>query len=272
MKADDVSRCLDETSGIEGWLFPVDALLLGAIDEMQCRLGIAGNLFEIGVHHGKSAILLARMLRADELLGVCDVFGQQELNLDHSGEGSRELFERNMAAFAPSATARTRIHSKRSETLTVDDTTAACRLIHIDGGHRPGDVAADLEIACKALLPEGVVVLDDVFNPSWPGVGEGLYEFVRSAPHRLAPIIIGGNKAAFVFPAAVAKYGESLDRLEAGEFFRHSGFAFERKEWLGRPVLTASRRDWVDLHPLEAARLHLPRQTWWQALLLRFFG
>lgn len=259
MNSCDVLRCLSETSAIEGWLFPIDALVIGAIDEMQRSLRIAGHLFEIGVHHGKSAILLARMLRDAEWLGVCDVFEQQHLNVDRSGEGSRELFTRNLATFAATAVQHVRIFAKRSDALLAGDTTTTCRLFHIDGGHRPENVFADMATASRALLSDGVVVVDDVFNPSWPGVGEGVYDFMRRNPNALAPMIIGGNKVTFVRPTALAHYRASLDALASGAFFQHNAFVFEQKEWLGTSVLTASRRDWVDLHPMEAARLHLPQ-------------
>lgn len=257
MHEHNVRQYLDDTASIEGWFFPIDASLFGTLDEVQRREAIAGNLFEIGVHHGKSAILLARMLRDDEHLGVCDVFGQQELNVDHSGEGSRELFLRNMTQFAPHV--RLRVFAKRSDQLTIDETTNRCRMIHIDGGHRPVDVIGDLELSERALSRDGIVIVDDVFNPSWPGVGEGVHRYFAREHAAFVPIIIGGNKAFFVRHAAYVRYRPWLERIAANELFTSAAFHFEFKEWLGTNVLIASRRDWVDLHPMEAARLHALR-------------
>lgn len=259
MTAEQVQQFLTATRGIEGWFFPIDALLFGAFDEIQSRESIGGNLFEIGVHHGRSAILLARMLRDAEVLGVCDVFGAQELNVDRSGEGSRELFLHNVAAHASLAPPRLRVFAKRSSELTVAETTPDCRLFHIDGGHRPADVVNDLGVAVQALAADGVVVVDDVFNPSWPGVSEGVYAYLAQQPDALAPIVIGGNKAYFVRPAALPRYRTYLQDIASELFFRSDAFAFESKEWLGRDVLVASRRDWVDLHPIAAAALHAER-------------
>jgi len=256
MTGDQVQRYLNDTASIEGWFFPIDVLLFGAIDEIQRRNAIAGNLFEIGVHHGKSAVLMARMTRDSESLGVCDVFGEQALNVDRSGEGSLDLFRRNMERFAPAAAPHVRVFAKRSELLTPDDTTASCRLIHIDGGHRPVDVVNDLRVAERALLPDGVVVVDDAFNPSWPGVGEGVYQFFAREPRVFAPVIIGGNKAYFVRTEARERAARwfSIDAL--AEIVRHDAYGFEHKEWLGSEVVVASRKTWVELNPLEAARLH----------------
>ena len=257
MQRDDVTRYLAETRNVEGWFFPVDAYLFGLIDEIQRREGIRGNLFEIGVHHGKTAVFLARMAAADELLGVCDVFEQQELNRDRSGEGSRELFVRNMRLFGDLDEQRLRIFATESNTLTPDDTTTTCRFIHIDGGHRAEDVATDLATAERALSPDGVVAVDDLFNPNWPGVGEGFYRFIAARPDAFVPIVIGGNKVLFTRPEAAARYERHLaDRDAVGDAV-DAPFAFDEKEWLGRRVLTAIRLAWVDLDPMGAARMHM---------------
>lgn len=249
MTRDDVRRYLTDTQGVDGWFFPVDAYLFGFIDELQKREGIRGNLFEIGVHHGKTALFLARMKATYEgvveILGVCDVFDQQELNRDHSGEGNREIFERNMRDY------EFRIFVKESSALTSVDTTTRCRFVHIDGGHRAEDVMNDLATAERALLPDGIVALDDLFNPNWPGVSEGFYRFIASRPNALAPVLIGGNKVFFTRPAAAEKY--AFDGIAD---FVDAPFVFGHKDWLGRRVLTAIRLAWVDLDPLGAARMH----------------
>lgn len=241
-----VAEYLQATRSVEGWFFPIDAYLFAFLDDVQRREGIRGNLFEIGVHHGKTAIFLSRMLRHGERLGVCDVFEQQDLNRDHSGEGSRELFLANMRAYG--SLGRTEVFAKPSQELTADDTTTNCRFFHIDGGHRPEDVIADLRTAENALNADGVIALDDLFNPSWPGVSEGFY---RYASTDLAPILIGGNKVFFARPAAVERYARHFGQIEPDR-----AFAFDFKEWLGHRVLTANRLTWVDLDPEGAARVH----------------
>lgn len=246
MNAADVRRYLDETHDVEGWFFPVDAYLFAFIEELQRRESISGNLFEIGVHHGKTALFLARTARDHELLGVCDVFEQQELNRDRSGEGSRELFLRNMGEFP------VRVFAKASHELTTDDTTTHCRFFHIDGGHRPEDVWNDLNVADRALLDDGVVAVDDVFNPSWPGVSEGFYRFMTER-RAFVPILIGGNKVLLTRHDAAERYERHY--ADAADFV-DAPFALGWKEWLGRKVLTANRLSWVDLDPMGAARMH----------------
>lgn len=171
---------------------------------MQKRMNIPGNLFEIGAHHGKTTIFPAHLASPHELVGVCDIFDRQELNVDRSGAGSRTICEKNMGIHASGANVR--VFAKPSSQLTTEDTTTACRFFHIDGGHRPKDVYTDLQTADRAPLPAGVVAVDDVFNPNWPGVSEGVYRFLSDWPKVFAPLAIGGNKVLFARPGMAQRY------------------------------------------------------------------
>jgi hypothetical protein len=247
MKRGAVTEYLKATKGVEGWFFPVDALLFAMVDEIQKREGIAGNLFEIGVHHGKTALFLTRMRGEGEVVGVCDVFDQQELNRDRSGEGNLSVFLRHLG------NEPVRIFQKLSSQLTTEDTTTQCRFVHVDGGHRPEDVISDLHTADRALLRDGVVAVDDVFNPNWPGVSEGFYTFLRES-RAFVPLAIGGNKVLLSRPEAAERYERHWEAF--GDFLAPQPFGLGFKGWMGRDVLTVIRRAWVDLDPMGAARLH----------------
>lgn len=255
MNRSEVLDYLRATRQIEGWFFPIDALLFGILDEIQKREGISGELFEIGVHHGKTALFLARMAAAGESVGVCDVFDEQALNVDRSGEGNRAVFDRYWSSLAGAVPLR--VFAKLSSSLTTGDTTTRCRFVHIDGGHRPEDVMNDLAVADRALLPDGVVAVDDVFNPSWPGVSEGFYRSLAENPHGFAPIAIGGNKVLLARRSSAAMYDARLaDVAQWRAFIAPQPFALDFKGWMGRQVLTVIRQTWVDLDPETAARLH----------------
>jgi hypothetical protein len=270
MNSQEVADYLRSTRNVEGWFFPIDAYLFGLIDSIQKNEGISGNLFEIGVHHGKTAVFLGRAADAGELLGVCDVFGQQQLNADRSGEGSLELFTNNMRSLGGTSEGRLRVFARRSDTLTTGDTTTECRFFHIDGGHLPADVRADLVTALAALRPEGVVAVDDLFNPNWPGVSEGFYQFMRERPGELVPILIGGNKVMLTGPSAAETYERHWrDPRFWADAIDSPAYRFEAKEWLGRQVMTAIRLEWVDLDPIAAATAHLGEASWKSRLLRR---
>jgi hypothetical protein len=84
---------------VEGWLDYEDAYAARLVSDEQLRQGIAGSVGEIGVHHGLFFLALALSGTNDRSSSVArphlfaaDVFSHQELNLDRSGAGNREIF------------------------------------------------------------------------------------------------------------------------------------------------------------------------------------
>jgi hypothetical protein len=253
----EVRDYLRATSGVKGWFFPIDAALFGAVDEIQKREGVSGNLFEIGVHHGKATVLLARMKREGERLGACDIFENQGLNRDASGKGDKEVFLTNMHTHGRIGDGDLKVFAKSSEELTLDETTENCRFFHVDGGHWAEIVVNDMMTADRALIPEGIMAVDDVFNPNWPGVGEGFYQFMRYQPGKFVPVLIGANKVFLARPEFAKRFRKYCMPPDAFEELVYTGpFSFEDKEWMGADVLTVIRHSWVDLSPVRAALSH----------------
>jgi hypothetical protein len=269
-----IKRFLEDTAHVQGWFFPIDAYLFGMVDDVQKRSGIAGDLFEIGVHHGKTAILLARMARQGESLGVCDVFERQDLNHDGSGRGSRAVFTENLAKHGGLKESQIKVLAKPSDTVRDDEIDTNYRVFHIDGGHLADIVWSDLRLADAVTRRNGAVILDDVFNPSWPGVGEGFYRFMSSTPGSFVPIIIGGNKVVLTRPEAAERYTRHWANADTWRtYFEPGPYWFTLKEWLGVKVLTAVRQEFVDLNPIAAAKQHLHGKSWndrWKRVVLKY--
>jgi len=218
MTPTEVDQYVRKMTAMEGWFWPAAAYVFAWIDHRQKQAGLVGNLFEIGVYHGKSAALLAAFLRDGERLGVCDLFGFEAVPGDRPlqiGEGGSPgssngaaagfltIFLDNLRRFGPSS-ATVRVFRGSSVGLTPEDTGSGCRLIHIDGGHEAADVRADLAVADRALHDHGVVILDDFHNFAWPGVAEGFFDFMRAHPGRFVPLAMGFNKGILCRPAAHA--------------------------------------------------------------------
>jgi predicted O-methyltransferase YrrM len=203
---------------VHGWFTAESAEVMATLLAHQVATGVQGGVAEIGVHHGKSFLLLANGVRPGERAVALDVFGLQDKNLDNSGLGDREKFEANAAAFAPGTTID--IIEATSFDVTPEtarDTFGPVRLMSIDGGHTAAVTAHDLALAEACVVDDGLVVLDDVLNAHWLGVVSGLFRFLEG-PTKLVPFAYSENKL-YLAPSAqvatryLAALGEALPDL-----------------------------------------------------------
>jgi hypothetical protein len=139
-----------------------------------------------------------------ETVGVCDLFGDQHLNVSGSGSGDRVTLEGNVRRILPGFK-RLTVYAKSSAELSASEIGRPYRFFHVDGGHLASEALADIMLGTEVLHPDGVVVIDDPFRPEWPGVTEAVLDFLR---HRsdYAPIILGFNKLVIVPRVASATY------------------------------------------------------------------
>lgn len=214
---------------VKGWMEPAAAAAITRFADFQRQQGIHGAVGEIGVHHGKLFLLLALLRREDEAAVATDLFSQQHLNVDHSGEGDKSVFLRNLHRHA--SVNGLVLHEGDSTQLASSDlrrlANGPFRLFSIDGGHTAEITAHDLATAEGALAAGGVLILDDAFNPRWPGVIEGLTQHFQQ-PRSVQPFAIGGNKVFFTQAEFAPRYTALLDGLD-----RHAA----QQEFLGFPVL-----------------------------------
>jgi hypothetical protein len=189
---EQVEKLWSASASLPGWFRKEAAYLLALLDYAHEREEIQGDLFEIGVFHGKSTLLLGGMVDPErETLGVCDPFQFRTAG----GVAPREIFLKNFHEVFPDAEFL-RVYPKRSQELTQDE-IGTCRLIHIDGAHSFDAVSADLQLASDCLDPRGVIVLDDAFRGTWPGVTEAIIRFLDT-DSGFSPLIIGFGKMALV--------------------------------------------------------------------------
>lgn len=214
---------------VNGWLDETAIELIAGVTDAQSAQRLCGGATEIGVHHGRLFILLHLSLRADERSAAWDLFERQSENTDASGLGDEAIFRRNLARHGCD-TGRIAIRTANSLHLSAEEIRAACggavRLFSVDGGHTDLITANDLGLAAASVCAGGVVILDDFFNESWPGVAEGTCAFMRESPNKLIPFAIGGNKLLFTTSTEFAsRYIGFLrprfhpSRLRSSEFF-----------------------------------------------------
>ena len=181
-----------------GWLSRGAVDLCTALHECQRARGIRGAVCEIGVHHGKLFTLLYLMAESGDKALAIDLFEQQELNVDHSGRGVLEILRRNLRKHAGGVDRLVVVAGDSAEIdgrRILSETGAPVKLFSVDGGHTEDIVAHDMATAAESICRGGIIIADDCFNETWPGVSAGMARFLGGdAGSRIIPFAVGGNK------------------------------------------------------------------------------
>lgn len=191
---------------IQGWMSPRLLPVFEHIDAVQKRLGIAGNICEIGVYHGKLLIALAHMARDHETMVGIDVFEEQSLNIDRSGDwnGDRSIIESNIARWASDRN----FHLIASTSLEVTPEKLApyspFRLFSVDGCHSFIHTMNDLQLAEETLALGGVIMVDDYGHAAWPKVKLATDDFLKDSS--LRSFLKAGNKLFLTQPQFCEAY------------------------------------------------------------------
>ena len=181
---------------VAGWFYRLDAEIFALITEYQNQHALDGSVAEIGLHHGKSFIALCLSLHHGQKAYGIDLFEQQSLNLDRSGEGDRPAVEQNLLAAGVDLSAI--ILDARPSTCVRPDEILShvgpVRFFSIDGGHQREVVHSDLQLAAETLTEHGVIALDDFLRPEWPDVSAGYFAWFETSPRGIVPFAFGLNK------------------------------------------------------------------------------
>lgn len=179
-----------------GWTSRLDAALFGMLVAGQTRAGISGGVAEIGVHHGRSFIILALGRVADERCLAIDVFEDDVENSTTRHRRRASAFARNCRDNAVRL-ADHEILKANSTTLTERDILRRVgppRFFSIDGGHEYRLVSHDLVLAERCASPDAVIVADDFFNPRWPDVTRAVQDWLARPSHDFVPFALTHQK------------------------------------------------------------------------------
>jgi hypothetical protein len=196
---------LERLREVPGWFAPLDQALFGWCLDWQSSQGISGDLVELGVYKGKSAILLGSYLRDEETLIACDLFGRPASETDIGPGASqfyrdrlcRQDFETNYRSFFDSLP---RIVEGPSSAILGHVEPGSSRFVHIDAAHRFSNVLQDVASARTMLCNDGIVVLDDYRTAHTPGVAAAVWESVLHGG--LVPLCVSETKFYGTFAAA----------------------------------------------------------------------
>ena len=195
-------RVTAKAGQVEGWLNANLFPSLVWLHEIQQTLGARGGIMEIGVHHGLFFMTLNAMVEAGEGTSYAvDLFDQQEMNIDKSGKGHMASLEANLALHDRHKGANVERLAADSTRIAPQDrarlAAARPKVISIDGGHTAEHTISDLRLAAEIVHPLGAVFVDDILNPNWPGVIEGVVLYLNERP-TLWPVMVGFNKMILV--------------------------------------------------------------------------
>ena len=87
------------------------------------------------------------------------------------------------------------------------------RMFSVDGGHSTDVALHDLRLANEVLVDGGIIMLDDYFDPKFPGVSEAVCRFflLHSGEVRVAHLFITGNKLFLETTNYAQLYRKAID-------------------------------------------------------------
>ncbi len=237
---------------VEGWLSPTTASMIASLLVAQSDQGVAGDVCEIGVHHGRLFLILANALASGQKAVAVDVFDDQDKNVDNSGRGDRAIFEANATRYAPGARIEI-IQASSLDLHTVAFLQHRFRFISIDGGHTAEVTCNDLWLAEKTLSDQGIAALDDVLSTHWTGVITGLVRYLADGG-KLVPFALVPNKVFLAPEGAAARWGHfvatafplALAKSNL-EFPGGTVESFNDHPYYDREALSGTRRERDDL-------------------------
>lgn len=186
------SKYWDVKGKIDGWAHPVASLSIYHLTYFQHANCVYGAVAEVGVHHGKYFLALASSALPEEPKIAIDVFESQQLNIDNSGNGSKELFLKHSTEVG---VRNIRIVQRDSQQVSPNDLRpyGPIRMFSVDGAHYHKAALHDLVLAARSLSCAGILILDDFLNPEWIGVTEAAFSFFTQL-HDFAPFMVLCNK------------------------------------------------------------------------------
>jgi hypothetical protein len=185
----------EQISAIPGWFSSIDIDVSRFFHNEQVRRGETGDLAELGVYLGASAVLLGSFVRSDETFTVVDLFEDPATDEANARENrafysslTQKRFEDNYLAAHGELPVVVRGHSTRIRKFARPGNH---RLVHIDASHAYDNVVQDIATAKLLLAPGGIVVFDDYRTDHTPGVAAAVWPTLRDG---LIPLVATPSK------------------------------------------------------------------------------
>jgi Methyltransferase domain len=233
-----------QVEAIPGWFTGDDMTLFRFFLGEQVRNGYVGDLAELGVYLGASAVMIGSFQQPDEIFTVVDLFGRTGANPGNDAETRR--YYRGLTQVAFEANYRA-VHGElpvviRGPSTDIRGRAAGGRhrFVHVDASHEYANVLEDIETAKELLTGDGIVVFDDFQSSHFPGVAAAVWPELHKG---LVPLVLTSEKL-------YATWGHAEDWQEAVRtWVGASGLHFEIHRIAGHEVVRA----WSDNGPSRLA-------------------
>lgn len=188
---------------VTGWFYPLDIIVFfSLLREAQKQLQITGDLCELGVAFGKSAVGLSLFKEHDDNLYLYDLF---------AAEITPEMAMKAIKDYGTDNGVEMRVCDLMKLTPTEIQFDCLLRFLHIDACHYHTAVVNDLTQFSRFVHPQGVIAVDDINDPEYPGINSAITEFCLKNPE-WKMFAIGQNKAYLTRESNVKFYTKFLIR------------------------------------------------------------
>jgi len=197
---------------VRGWFFVYDHAIFHMIMK-ELQRDVDGDVAEIGIAFGLSAIAVSNYRRD----------GENFYMYDHFAEKERLEAEGNITKYGTFENCEWRIGD--TTTLTPDSLQfdKPLRFLHIDGSHEHGAVYKDLSNFSTKMADGAIIVLDDYNDVEYPGVTSGAMQFLFENKDWVL-FAIGQNKGYLCQRKHYNKYISGVSIFM--ELYNHFGMQF----------------------------------------------
>jgi hypothetical protein len=166
---------------VRGWFYAHDHALIHMVLK-NIQKDIKGDICEIGVAFGRSAIALSNYRPVTDTLYLYDIYFENGLT------------ENNLKEYGTSDNIEWRLQDTTKLTTDTIQFNNPLRLLHIDGCHEDMAVYNDLTNFSTKMSNDGVIVVDDYNDPEYPGINSATLRFLYENKDWVI-FAIGSNKA-----------------------------------------------------------------------------
>lgn len=181
----------------EGFFGDFSIAVLSNLLTAQEEAGVRGDLVEYGVYRGRSAAVLLAHLRE----------GERAVLVDSSNAPQLDALARVSPAFEFVQGKSEDLVAKPGFGETVGRTV---RLSHHDASHTYHNLTSELRFMEGRVVPGGIVVLDDFFNPNFLQVTAACFEYLASGRSDLEMLLYCSAKAYLCHRADFDRYARHV--------------------------------------------------------------